>query len=105
MVVLWEAQQATDWDRLRSLQPTNGLKLGTPVIEIGKNWKKLRRRVTQLEDQQSQPVFILKPKWYLLPAKCYVSKSWLLDLGVYKLLGRLSPYKISHLFIIGDRLV
>jgi hypothetical protein len=27
-----------------SLHPTNGLKSGTPVVELGKGWKKLRRR-------------------------------------------------------------
>ena len=32
------------------LHPTNGLKLGIPV-ELGKGWKKLRRRVTPYEDQ------------------------------------------------------
>jgi hypothetical protein len=37
----------------RYLHPTNGQKMVTPVVELGKSWKKLRRRAT-LEDQQSQ---------------------------------------------------
>jgi hypothetical protein len=36
------------------LHPTNGQKLQTPVVELGKGWKKLRRRMTLWEDQQSQ---------------------------------------------------
>jgi hypothetical protein len=32
----------------------NGQKLGTPVVELGKCRKKLRRRVTLEEEQQSQ---------------------------------------------------
>jgi hypothetical protein len=32
--------------RCRYLHPTKGQKLLTPVIELGKSWKKLRRRVT-----------------------------------------------------------
>jgi hypothetical protein len=30
---------------LRYLHPTNRQKLLTPVVELGKSWKKLRRRV------------------------------------------------------------
>jgi hypothetical protein len=40
--------------RGRYLHPTIGLKLGTPIFELGKGWKKLRRRVTPQVDQQSQ---------------------------------------------------
>jgi len=50
---LREAQQAADWDRCRYLHPTNGEKLVTPVFELGKGWKKLRRVAPQ-ETQQSQ---------------------------------------------------
>jgi hypothetical protein len=32
------------------LHPTNGQKLGTSVVELGKGWKKLRRRVTLYEE-------------------------------------------------------
>jgi hypothetical protein len=45
-VALQKAQQAADWDKSRYLHPTNGQKLETPVIEVGKGWKKLKRRVT-----------------------------------------------------------
>jgi hypothetical protein len=31
--------------RCRYLHPTNGHKLVTPVVELRKSWKKLRRRV------------------------------------------------------------
>jgi hypothetical protein len=34
------------WDRCRYLHLTIGLKSGIPVVELGKDWKKLRRRVT-----------------------------------------------------------
>ena len=34
------------WVRCRYLHPTNGQKLLTAVVELGKTWKKLRRRVT-----------------------------------------------------------
>ena len=37
-------QQLTE--RRRYLYLTIGLKSGTPVVELGKSWKKLRRRVT-----------------------------------------------------------
>ena len=42
MAVLQEAQQAAE--RIRYLHPNNGQKLGPPVGELGKNWKKLRRK-------------------------------------------------------------
>jgi hypothetical protein len=31
---------------MQNLYPTNGKKLVTPMVELGKGWKKLRRRVT-----------------------------------------------------------
>jgi hypothetical protein len=46
-------------ERCRYLHPTNGLKLGTPVAELRKGWKKLRR-VTTKEDQQSQLTWPLR---------------------------------------------
>jgi hypothetical protein len=39
-------QQAAERVRGRYLQPINGQKLLTPVVELGESWKKLRRRVT-----------------------------------------------------------
>jgi hypothetical protein len=46
MVALQVPQQTTDQDRYRYLNPTNGLKPETPVVELGKDWKKLRRSAT-----------------------------------------------------------
>ena len=48
MAVLQEAHLAADGGRYRHryLDPTNGLKLGTLVVELGKSWKKLKRRAT-----------------------------------------------------------
>jgi hypothetical protein len=40
--------------RCKYLHPTHGQKLVTTVVELGKGWKKVRRRVTLEEDQQSQ---------------------------------------------------
>jgi hypothetical protein len=54
VAVLCEAQQVSERVRCRFLYPTNGQELGTPVVEMGKGWKKLRRRTTPWEDQQSQ---------------------------------------------------
>jgi hypothetical protein len=55
MAVLQEAQkQLTETGANRYLHPTNGLKLGTPVVELGKDWKNLKRRVIPKEDQLSQ---------------------------------------------------
>jgi hypothetical protein len=45
MAVLPEAQQAAEGVRCRYLHPTNGQKPGTPVVELRKGYKKLRRRV------------------------------------------------------------
>jgi hypothetical protein len=36
--------------RCRYLQPNNGQKLLTPMAELKKSWKKLRRRATLQED-------------------------------------------------------
>ena len=46
MAVLLEAQQAADLDRSRYLHPTTGVMSGSPVAELGKGWKKLRRKAT-----------------------------------------------------------
>jgi hypothetical protein len=46
MATLWKTQQAAERVRCRYLHPTNGQKLLTPVVELGKGWKKLRRRAT-----------------------------------------------------------
>jgi hypothetical protein len=46
MAALREAQQAAERVRCRYLHPYNGQKLVTPVVELEKSWKKLRRRVT-----------------------------------------------------------
>jgi hypothetical protein len=46
MAALQKTQQAAERVRCRYLHPTNGQKLLTSVVELGKNWKKLRRRVT-----------------------------------------------------------
>jgi hypothetical protein len=45
MAALQEAQQAAERVKYRYLYPINGQKTGTPVVELGKGWKKLRRRV------------------------------------------------------------
>jgi hypothetical protein len=44
MTAFWMTQQAAE--RVRYFHPTNGQKLLTPVVELGKSWQKLRRRVT-----------------------------------------------------------
>jgi hypothetical protein len=46
MTALQKLQQAAERVRCRYLHPSNGQKLVTPIVELGKNWKKLRRRVT-----------------------------------------------------------
>ena len=46
MTTLKKAQQAAERVRCRYLYPANRQKLVTPVIELGKSWKKLRRKVT-----------------------------------------------------------
>jgi hypothetical protein len=39
--VLWNTLPQADWDNCRYLQPTIGLKSGTPLEELGEEWKKL----------------------------------------------------------------
>ena len=46
MTALQKIQQAAKRVRCRYLHPTNGQKLLTPVVELGKSWKKLRMRAT-----------------------------------------------------------
>jgi hypothetical protein len=46
MTALSKNQRAAERVRCRYLHPTDGQKLLTPVIELGKGWKKLRRRET-----------------------------------------------------------
>jgi hypothetical protein len=46
MTVVRKTQQAAGRVRCRYLHPTNGQKLLTPVVELGKSWEKLRRRMT-----------------------------------------------------------
>jgi hypothetical protein len=46
LTALWKTQQAVERVRCRYLHPTNGQKLLSPVVELEKSWKKLRRRVT-----------------------------------------------------------
>ena len=43
IAVFHDAQQALDCEKCKYLHPTNGLKLGTPVIELGNGWNKLRK--------------------------------------------------------------
>ena len=45
MTALLKTKQATERIRYRYLHPTNGQKLLAHVVELGKGWKKLRRRV------------------------------------------------------------
>jgi hypothetical protein len=54
MTAFQKTQQAAERVRCRYLHPINGQKLLAHVVELGKGWKKLRRRVTLKEDQQSQ---------------------------------------------------
>jgi hypothetical protein len=44
MTVTQKTQQEAERVRCRYLHPTNGQKLLTPVIGLGKSWKKLRKR-------------------------------------------------------------
>jgi hypothetical protein len=57
MIVL---QQAAERARCRYLHPTKGQKQLTPVVELGKGLKKLRRRAILKEDQQSQLIWTPK---------------------------------------------
>jgi hypothetical protein len=45
MAALQEAQQAAKRVRCRYLHPTNGQNPRTPMLELRKSWKKLKRRV------------------------------------------------------------
>jgi hypothetical protein len=54
MTALWKTQHASERVGCRHLHPTNGQKLLTPVIELGKGRKKLRRKTTLWEEPQSQ---------------------------------------------------
>jgi hypothetical protein len=54
MMALWKTQAPAERVTCRYLYLTNGQKLLTPVVELGKNWKKLTRKATLQEDQQSQ---------------------------------------------------
>jgi hypothetical protein len=47
-------QQAAERVICRYFHPPYGQKLLTHVVQLGKTWKKLRKRVTLSEDQQSQ---------------------------------------------------
>jgi hypothetical protein len=53
MTGLRKTQQAAERVRCRYLHATNGQKMVTLVVELGKS-RKMRRRVTLLADQQSQ---------------------------------------------------
>jgi hypothetical protein len=46
MTALQKTQQEAERIKFRYLQPINGKKLLTPVVELEKSWKKLRRRAT-----------------------------------------------------------
>jgi hypothetical protein len=49
-----KSQQETERVRCRYLHPTNEKKLLIPVVELGKGWKKLRKRMTLNENHKSQ---------------------------------------------------
>jgi hypothetical protein len=53
-------QQAAGRVRCRYLYTTNRQKLLTPVVKLGKNWNRLKRRVTLYEEQQSQLTWTLE---------------------------------------------
>jgi hypothetical protein len=53
MTALWNTQQAAERVRCRYLHLTYGQKFLIPVVELGESWKKLRRKATLYEDQQS----------------------------------------------------
>ena len=53
MTALQKTQQVAEDVRSRHLYPTNDQKLLTHVVDLGKCWKKLRRRATMYEDQQN----------------------------------------------------
>jgi len=41
-----DCSTAAETVRYRYLHPTNGQRLVSPVVELGKSWKKVRRRAT-----------------------------------------------------------
>ena len=45
IAVFHEAQQALDCEKCKYLHPTNGLKLGTPMVELGEELKKFKGKV------------------------------------------------------------
>jgi hypothetical protein len=45
MTALQKTQQLAERIRCRYIYSTNGQKLVTPVVELGKSWKKLRKRM------------------------------------------------------------
>jgi hypothetical protein len=47
--------------RFRYLYPSNGKKLLTPVVELGKGWKKLRRRLPHRKYSSLNQLGSLKP--------------------------------------------
>jgi hypothetical protein len=54
VITLWKTQQAAERVRCRYLHPINGQEQLTPVVELGKSWKKLRWTATLKKDQQNQ---------------------------------------------------
>jgi hypothetical protein len=54
MTALRKTKQAAGRVRCGYLYPTNGQRLLTPVVELGRDWKRLGRRMTLWEKQQSQ---------------------------------------------------
>jgi hypothetical protein len=57
MTAFWKTQQAAERVRCRYLQQTNGQKLLTPVVELGKSRRKLKEGYP-VGDQQSQLTWI-----------------------------------------------
>ena len=53
ITALQKAQQAAEKVRCGYLHPINRQNLVTPLIELGKSWKRLRRIATLKENQQS----------------------------------------------------
>ena len=54
MTTLRKTQQTVETVKCRYLHPTNGQKKLIPVVELGKIWKKQRRRAILQENQQFQ---------------------------------------------------
>jgi hypothetical protein len=51
MTTLLKTLQEAERVRCKHLPTDNGQKLVSPMVKLGKSWKKLRRRATLLEDQ------------------------------------------------------